>query len=262
MEESNQIPPRTAAEAPVISSRSHANEVSSFANAPYLWPASMRGQPGAPIRVHLVDSDPVVRRLVSDELTQDSRTAVAGEAASLRDGRRLVRDVAFDVLLVELHLQDGSGLELIGPAKAVHSAAEVMVLSHVDSDDDALLAFESGAAGFLSKNSWFVNYVQSVLQVANGGASMTPSLSRRLLARRHFRVAAGNPSPDLISVRLTDREQEVLRMIVRGLTSIEIAQRLAISYETVKSHTKKIHEKLQVHTRAQAVSCATAWGLL
>ena len=262
MEESNHVPQRGAAAVPVTIGCSHLTEVSNFANAPYLWPASMKGQPGAPIRVHVVDGDSVVRALVRDELTRDSRTAVAGEAASLRDGKRLVRDVAFDVLLVEMHLQDGSGLDLIGPGKAVHSAAEVVMLSHVDSDDDAILAFESGAAGFLSKNSWFVNYVQSVLQVANGGASMTPSLSRRLLARRHFRIAPGHPSPDLISVRLTEREQEVLRMIVRGLTSIEIAQRMAISYETVKSHTKKIHEKLQVHTRAQAACCASAWGLL
>lgn len=262
MKESNHVLPPAAATTRAHGSCGPSTEVSIFSNAPYLWPVSMRGQPGSPIRVHLVDSDPVVRGLVGDELTRDARMAVVGEAASLRDGRRLVRDVAFDVLLVEMHLQDGSGLELLGAARAIHSAAEVVMLSHVDSDDDAILALESGAAGFLSKNSWFVNYVQSVLQVANGGAAVTPSLSRRLLARRHLRVASGHPTPDLISVRLTEREQEVLRMFVRGLTSLEIAQRMAISYETVKSHTKKIHEKLQVHTRAQAVGCASAWGLL
>jgi DNA-binding NarL/FixJ family response regulator len=227
----------------------------------------MAGQPGAPLRVHIVDSDSHCRAVVADELMGDSRTVVAGQAASLRDGRRLVREAHFDVLLVDLSLADGSGFDLISHARSLQSNAEVVALARSEVEDDAVRAFHLGAAGFVVKNSWFVNYVQAVLQVANGGAAITPALSRKLLLKR------GTPASDsastlpakadeVVGIRLSVREQEVLRMIARGLTSNQIGDHLAISCTTVNSHVKNMYQKLHVRSRAQAVSCASAWGLL
>jgi DNA-binding NarL/FixJ family response regulator len=235
-----------------------------FKNSPCVWPESMSGQPGAPLRVHVVDSDAHARGVIAQELMGDSRTVVAGQASTLRDGRRLVRDVRFDVLLVDVGLSDGAGFELISHARSLNPESEVVALSKQEMDDDAMRAFDLGAAGFVVKNSWFVSFVQAVLQVANGGAAITPALSRRLLLRRG--PPAPLPLPDVpgevVRVKLSLREHEVLRMIASGLTSSQIGDRLAISCTTVNSHVKNMYHKLHVRSRAQAVSCANSWGLL
>ena len=238
-----------------------------FRNPPCVWPESMAGQPGDPVRVHVVDSDAHVRGVIAQELMADSRTVVAGQAASARDARRLIRDVAYDVLLVEISGDDESAFELITQARALRPGAEVVGLARAEVDEDALRAFELGAAGFLVKNSLFVGFVQAVLQVANGGAAISPALSRRLLLARRPPPSAAVPAPPgrgdaIVGIKLSAREHEVLRMIASGLTSQQIGERLAISCTTVNTHVKNMYQKLQVRSRAQAVSCASAWGLL
>lgn len=248
---------------PLTSTRTQSSGFSIFKNPPCIWPESMVGQPGAPLRVHIVDSDSHCRGVVAQELMGDSRTVVAGQAASLRDGRRLVREARFDVLLVDLSLPDGSGFDLISHARSLHPKAEVVALAKSEVEDDAVRAFHLGAAGFVVKNSWFVNYVQAVLQVANGGAAITPALSRKLLLKRGTPAASLPAKADeVVGIKLSVREQEVLRMIARGLTSNQIGNHLAISCTTVNSHVKNMYQKLHVRSRAQAVSCASAWGLL
>ena len=126
----------------------------------------------------------------------------------------------------------------------------------------ALHAFELGATGYLVKNSWFGNFPQAVLQVVNGGASITPSLARRLLNKfahphAHGHALHENKRKD----KLSEREKHVLHLVASGHTSAEIGLRLSISWHTVNSHIKNIYCKLNVRTRAQAVSFATSRGL-
>jgi DNA-binding NarL/FixJ family response regulator len=187
-----------------------------------------------------------------------------GEADTLRKARRLVRDCDFDVMLADLNLSDGSGFDLIAYSKAVRSMAEIVVVSILNQDQDALRAFELGAAGFLVKNSCLGNFSQAVLDVANGGAAITPTLARRLLLRgdrEHVQVVAPDREPKIM-VRLSEREKEILRLIASGLTSPEIGRRLAIAAMTVNAHVRNIYRKLHVRSRAQAVSRATTWGFL
>lgn len=255
---------------PIATIRTQSSGFSTFKNSPCIWPESMSGQPGAPLRVHIVDSDAHVRGVIAQELMGDSRTVVAGQAGTLRDGRRMVRDIRFDVLLVDVALSDGAGFELITHARGLNPGAEVVALSRSETDDDAMRAFDLGAAGFVVKNSWFVSFVQAVLQVANGGAAITPALSRRLLLKRGPGAAASATAPakapgvagEVVRIKLSLREHEVLRMIASGLTSSQIGDRLAISSTTVNSHVKNMYHKLHVRSRAQAVSCANSWGLL
>ena len=247
-----------------IRAQTQSGGFSIFKNSPCVWPASMKGQPDAPLRVHVVDSDTHMRGVIAQELMGDSRTMVAGHAGSLRDGRRLVRDVRFDVLMVDVALSDGAGFELISYARSLNAKAEVIALCRQETDDDAMRAFELGAAGFVVKNSWFVSFVQAVLQVANGGAAITPALSRRLLLKRggNADVPVPGVAGEVVRIKLSLREHEVLRMIASGLTSSQIGDRLAISCTTVNSHVKNMYHKLHVRSRAQAVSCANTWGLL
>ena len=171
-------------------------------------------------------------------------------------------DCPVRVLLVDLHLGDGEGFELLDYMKTVRPSAEAVVISVMENDDEVLRAFERGATGYLGKNSWFGNYPQAVLQVVNGGASITPNLARRLLQRfdkTHVDQPTRHESVEVD--RLSDREKEVLRMVASGYTSAEIATNLLISGMTVNTHIRNIYRKLQVRTRAQAVRFASLRGL-
>jgi len=227
-----------------------------------LWPNFLTGQPGQPVRVLLIDDDAHIRKVISQELLGDLRTDLVGEGGSMREGRRLISQLEFDVLLVDLNLGDGTGFDLIDHMKTLRPMAEAVVISTLEDEEHALRAFTLGATGYFVKNSWFGNFPEAVLQVANGGASITPNLARRLLSKLQQGDKAGNPHQGGVPIkRLSDREQEVLKMVSAGYTSNEIGTRLGVSCQTVNSHIKNIYRKLHVRSRAQAVSYAAQRGL-
>ncbi len=229
---------------------------------PSQWPEHLVGQPGTPVRVLLIDEDAHMRKVVANELLADLRTDLVAQGTSLREGRRLILQHDFDVMLVDLKLGDGSGLALIEHMKIVRPLAEAIVISTVEDEQSTLRAFELGATGYMVKNSWFGSFPQAVLQVVNGGASITPSLARRLLQRlEHLHTATPAIAPETHE-KLSEREKGVLKMVAAGYTSAEIGGKLAISCQTVNTHIKNIYRKLQVRTRAQAVSYAAHRGLI
>ena len=229
------------------------------------WPPFLHGQPECPVRVLLVDDDPHMRRVVAQELLADARIQLVAQAGSLAEGRRLLSRYALDVLLVDLNLGDGTGFELIEHLKLSHPVAEAVVVSAMEDEEHALHAFALGATGYLVKGSWFGSFAQAVLQVVNGGATITPNLARRLLRRLGEpvqRPGLFGRSARGVGEQLSEREREVLRLVASGHTSKEVAQRLQISDQTVNAHIKNIYRMLQVRTRAQAVNLATQQGLL
>ena len=230
-------------------------------NPPSVWPDFLVGQEAQPVRVLLVDDDPHVSHVMAQELLSDRRLHLVGQAGSLREGRHMVGRLDFDVMLVDLNLGDGCGFDLIEQVKSLAPMTEVVVISAIEDEEHALRAFELGATGYLVKNSWFGNFPQAVLQVVNGGASITPNLARRLLSRLDNRHATASTQPHQRD-RLSDREKEVLKMVACGYTSAEIGSRLLISGQTVNTHIRNMYHKLRVRTRAQAVCCATERGLL
>ncbi|WP_172751406.1 MULTISPECIES: response regulator transcription factor [unclassified Diaphorobacter] len=233
-------------------------------NPPSIWPDFLAGQLEKPVRVLLVDDDAHMRRVIAQELMSDQRTLLVAQATSVREGRKAIKQHEFDVMLVDLNLGDGEGFMLIDYMKSVRPTAEAIVISIMQNDEQVLHAFELGATGYLVKNSWFGSYPQAVLQVANGGASITPNLARRLLQRFDPSGAAAPHAQrrgEQETERLSQREKEVLRMVASGYTSAEIGNRLFISSLTVNTHIKNIYRKLQVRTRAQAVRFASLRGL-
>ena len=230
---------------------------------PPLWPGFLAGQPDRPVRVLLIDDDPHMSRVIAHELLADLRINLLGQATSLREGRRLISQSEFDVMLVDLNLGDGTGFDLIEYMKTVRPMAEAIVISAMEDEQHALHAFELGATGYLVKNSWFGSFPQAVLQVVNGGASITPNLARRLLSRfEHGQLTEQVTQEARSKDKLSEREKEVLKLVASGLTSTEIGARLSISGQTVNTHIKNIYRKLNVRTRAQAVSFATHRGFL
>jgi DNA-binding NarL/FixJ family response regulator len=229
---------------------------------PPMWPGFLTGQADQPVRVLLIDDDPHMSRVIAHELLADLRINLLGQGGSVKDGRRLISQNEFDVMLVDLNLGDGTGFDLIEYMKTVRPMAEAIVISAMEDEQHALHAFELGATGYLVKNSWFGNFPQAVLQVVNGGASITPNLARRLLSKFEQPQVYGhalheNKSKD----KLSEREKEVLKLVASGYTSTEIGSRLIISGQTVNTHIKNIYRKLNVRTRAQAVSFAATRGL-
>ncbi|RYF27800.1 MAG: response regulator transcription factor [Comamonadaceae bacterium] len=233
-------------------------------NPPSVWPDFLAGQCEKPVRVLLIDDDAHMRRVIGQELMADPRTLLVAQATSVREGRKAIKQHEFDVMLVDLNLGDGEGFTLIDHMKTHRPSAEAVMISIMENDEQVMRAFELGATGYLVKNSWFGNYPQAVLQVANGGASITPNLARRLLQRFDQVHAAAAQAPRRLeqeTERLSLREKEVLRMVANGYTSAEIGVRLLISAMTVNTHIKNIYRKLQVRTRAQAVRFASLRGL-
>lgn len=230
-----------------------------------VWPPFLIGQPDQPVRVLLIEDDAHCRLVMAQALLADARIHLVGQGSSRREGRRLMAQHAFDVMLVDLNLGDGTGFELIEAMKSTHPMAEAIVITALEDEEHAIRAFELGATGYLIKNSWFDSLPQAVLQVVNGGASVTPNLARRLLKRfdmQHERRPAAHGRAPAGSERLSDREREILRQVACGYTSCEIGKRLGISDQTVNAHIKNIYRKLDVRTRAQAVNLASQWGLM
>lgn len=244
------------------SSVSAGHHLAPHSGLPSMWPGFLTGQAEQPVRVLLIDDDPHMSRVIAHELLADLRINLLGQGGSVREGRRLISQNEFDVMLVDLNLGDGTGFSLIEYMKTVPPMAEAIVISAMEDEQHALHAFELGATGYLVKNSWFGNFPQAVLQVVNGGASITPNLARRLLSK--FEPPA-NTGPALqqnkSKEKLSDREKEVLKLVASGYTSTEIGARLIISGQTVNTHIKNIYRKLNVRTRAQAVSFAAIRGL-
>ncbi len=226
------------------------------------WPPFLVGQVAKPVRVLLVDDDTNIRHVISRELMADLRCDLVGQGGSMREGKQLLSSCEFDVMLVDLNLGDGNGFELIEHLKIVRPLAEAIVISAMEDEQHALRAFELGATGYLVKNSWFGNFSQAVLQVVNGGASITPNLARRLLHRLDHSPNDTTARTEPHKKGLSDREHTVLKLVAAGYTSVEIGFRLSISGLTVNSHIKNIYRKLQVKTRAHAVSSALQRGLI
>ena len=235
--------------------------LSLHADLPSMWPGFLVGQVEKPVRVLLVDDDAHMSRVIAHELLADLRIDLLGQGASVKEGRSLISQHDFDVLLVDLNLGDGTGFTLIEHMKAVRPMAEAVVISAMEDEQHALRAFELGATGYMVKNSWFGNFPQAVLQVVNGGASITPNLARRLLSK--FESAEpGGQQQNKAREPLSAREKDVLKLVAAGNTSNEIGARLTISAQTVNTHIKNMYRKLNVRSRAQAVSFAASQSLL
>ncbi|MET3494456.1 response regulator transcription factor [Variovorax boronicumulans] len=230
--------------------------------SPNPWPEFLSGQPDKPVRVLLIDEDGNSRRAIAQELVTDPRVCVAGEASNLLQARRLLTQQEFDVLILDVRLEGGKGFDLIESARRYRNSIEIIVHSTLEDEVHVRRAFAAGASGYLVKNSWFQNFTQAVLQVVNGGAAVSPSVIRHLLVR------LGPFDPGKLDTRgvrrktLSAREREVLGFVARGNINREIAGHLSISEQTVCAHMKSICRKLQVHTRAHAVTLAVNNGLL
>ncbi len=178
--------------------------------------------------------------------------AVAGEAASAGEALAAVRALRPDVVLMDLRMPGTDGVEATARILAESPETRVLVLTTYDTDTDILRAVEAGAIGYLLKDASRVDLVAAIRSAVRGETVLAPAVANRLLHRVR-QPAAGTISP---------RELEVLRLVSRGLSNVDIGRELFISEATVKTHLLRAFAKLGVSDRTAAVTTAIATGLL
>jgi DNA-binding NarL/FixJ family response regulator len=221
------------------------------------------------IRTVVVDDQAMVRDGFSAVLAAQDGIEVVGSAGDGREAVTAVRALsaagrAPDVVLMDIRMPGMDGLAATRQLVAEHGAdrLRVLVLTTFDLDEYVYEALRAGASGFLLKHAPASELVAAVRVVAAGEALLAPTVTRRLIA--DFVAARPDgpvPRPSTLSV-LTERETEVLTLVARGLSNSEIADRLVVAEQTVKSHVSRIFTKLGLRDRAQAVVLAYESGLV
>lgn len=203
-------------------------------------------EPGAPVRVVLVDDHPVVRAGLRALVDGQDGIEVVGEASDLGGAERVVTAQRPDVVLMDLNLGDGpGGVEVTARLRTLPDAPNVLVLTTYDTEADVLRALDAGAVGYLLKDAPADQLFAGIRATARGETVLAPSVAARLVRR------AASPGPVV-----TEREVEVLELLATGLGNRELARELLVSEATVKSHLAHIYTKLGVDTRAGAVAAA------
>jgi DNA-binding NarL/FixJ family response regulator len=231
-------------------------------------------------RVLIVEDDPQMREFFAASVRGCASLSLAGclgtaaEACAWLDDRAH----AIDVLLTDLGLPDGSGLQVIRHAITRNPKCEALVISMFGDEENVLASIEAGALGYIHKDSTPDDIAHTILEMKDGGSPISPMIARRVLAKyRSVRdtalatmgVAPESEAAPLEPVRvlpparaLSPREQEVLELIARGFSYADIARLKSVSVHTVQTHIKNLYAKLAVSSKSEAVYEATQLGLL
>ena len=233
-------------------------------------------------RVLVVEDDPLMREFFAGSVSRCAELSLAASVGTVAEARAWLDgdERGVDVLLTDLGLPDGSGLELIRHAIALNPTCEPLVISMFGDEDNVLASIEAGALGYIHKDSTPDDIAQTILDMRRGASPISPMIARRVLAKYRFSKAntavdgmdVAQPAIKNIAVDVADapavrsvlspREQEVLSLISRGFSYVEIARLQSLSVHTVQSHVKRLYGKLSVHSRSEAVYEAARMGLL
>ncbi|WP_298571027.1 response regulator [Streptomyces luteogriseus] len=207
------------------------------------------------ITLLLVDDHPVVRDGLRGMFETGSGFRVLGEAADGVEGVALALSLDPDVVLMDLRMPGGSGVDAIGELTRRGTRARILVLTTYDTDTDTLPAIEAGATGYLLKDAPREELFAAVRAAAEGRTVLSPAVASRLVTRVRTPAAP-------IDQSLSAREREVLALVAKGTSNREIAAALFISEATVKTHLTHIYTKLDAKDRAAAVAVAYQKGIL
>ena len=213
-----------------------------------------------PIRVLVVDDQELFRRGLVMLLGVEPGIEVVGEAGDGVEGTNLATSAAPDVVLLDVRMPKRSGIEACVAIKETVPSAKIIMLTVSDEEADLYEAVKSGASGYLLKDSSIEEVAQAVRVVSDGQSLISPSMAVKLIDE--FKQMSRPERSQVPGLRLTERELEVLRLVAKGMNNREIARQLFISENTVKNHVRNILEKLQLHSRMEAVMYAVREKLL
>ncbi len=213
-----------------------------------------------PVRVLVVDDQELFRRGLIMLLGSDSDIEVVGEAADGITATELAVKTAPDVILLDVRMPRRTGVEACRAIKEAVPSAKIIMLTVSDEEADLYESVKNGASGYLLKDSSIEEVAQAVRVVNEGQSLISPSMAVKLIDE--FKQMSKPEREQGPALRLTDRELEVLRLVAKGLNNREVAKELFISENTVKNHVRNILEKLQLHSRMEAVMYAMREKLL
>jgi two-component system invasion response regulator UvrY len=208
------------------------------------------------IRVLLADDHAIVRAGLRELLADTGDIAVAGEAGTGQEALARAREGDYDVIVLDMSMPGRSGVELIKQIKNERPKLRILILSMHSEAQYAVRAIKAGASGYLTKDAAADQLVAAIRRVAGGGAYMSPEAAERLA--RDFERPSDAPPHTLLS----DREFQVLQLIVSGKSITAIAEALSLSVKTVSTHKTRIMEKMGITNQVELVRYAMHHGLL
>lgn len=214
--------------------------------------------------VMVVEDDPAFLARFCRIVAQSETLSLLAAVGDLASARRALERQVPDVLLTDLGLPDGSGIDLIRETAHRHPGTDIMVITVFGDEQHVLASIEAGATGYMLKDSLPEEFVGLIEQLRAGGSPISPVIARQLLRRMKPAASAGDGPPTTVApeVALSARETEVLGLLAKGFNFAEIARLLEVSPHTITAHVKRIYQKLAVHSRGEAVYEATRMGLL
>ena len=217
-------------------------------------------QPQVSVRVLIADDQPLLRHSLSTLISGTSDLSVAGEAATGADAARRAAELVPDVILMDIRMPGGDGIEAtrLITADPALSGCRVLVLSMFELDEYVYGALRAGASGFLLKDAHPDQFLDAIRRTHAGESLFAPAILARLIEHYVNRPAVTGQRLD----RLTERETEVLALVARGMSNTEIATALTISVKTVKTHIGSLLAKLHARDRSHLVITAYETGLV
>lgn len=220
----------------------------------------MTTQCGTPRRIGIVEDDTHLRRYLCEVVAADARLEIAFAEGDFAGALRRIDDCPADLWLIDLQLPDGNGADLVPRVKACGST-KCLILTVLGDRTSVIAALDSGADGYLLKDTDPAALVASILSALDGYAPISPQAAQFLLDL-YQQGSRNAPETASTETTLTAREQEVLRLFSRGLSYREAAEILHISTHTVRDYVKAIYRKLRVHSRSEAVFEARQLGII
>lgn len=218
------------------------------------------------IHVAIVEDDPGFRGALSRVVQAAPDMRLAGTASTRAEGLDMLQKPPADVLLVDLGLPDGSGIDVIRAASVQWPSCSIMVSTNFGDETHVMRSIESGAAGYLLKDSSQAKIVDEIRSLASGGSPISPIIARQVLARFRGGGQADADKAQAVdaepSAVLSAREKEVLELITKGFTAMEIAKLMQLSHFTVRTFVRRIYSKLKVTSKAEAIYEARNQGIL
>lgn len=208
--------------------------------------------------VLIVEDNPVTRDVLVEVVNRESRLKLSSAVTSRSDAEQALAEQP-DIILVDIGLPDGNGIDLIRDAKKRYPDMEIMVISSFGDEEHVVEAIEAGASGYILKDSSLSQVGPHILGLMKGDSPISPGIARYLLSRFQPKLPSSSKSE---SDTLTERERSVLTLIAKGYSRNEAADALGMSQHTVNTHIKHIYRKLSVHSRTEAVFEAYQMGLI
>jgi DNA-binding NarL/FixJ family response regulator len=221
-----------------------------------------REVPPEVIRVLIADDQALFRRGLFVVLGTEDGVEVVAEAENGQEAIEKARELAPDVVLMDVRMPKVNGIEAAATIRADLPSTKILMLTVSDEEEDLYEAIKAGANGYLLKEISVEEVAESIRSVMQGQSLISPSMASKLLSEFNALVRRAEDRQQFPAPALTNREIEVLRLVAKGMSNREIAEELYISENTVKNHVRNILEKLHLHNRMEAVIYAVKERLL